>query len=140
MESMNDENEGADWRLTMPVWAAMQLIQAKKAWSAGGGVTLDGPILSGRMVDLPSKVWKGSLLPAARIYEVQIMRSDGSVMTMGLWPSDNYARWWGESEEERTEARWPNDDVITGWPDHYIINGDPSMCGCPEHGNVTQNY
>lgn len=24
-------------------------------------------------------------------------------------------------------------DVITGWPHHYIINGDAGSCGCDEH-------
>jgi hypothetical protein len=25
------------------------------------------------------------------------------------------------------------EDVITGYPDHHIINGDTSWCVCPEH-------
>jgi hypothetical protein len=25
------------------------------------------------------------------------------------------------------------EDVITGYPDHYIVNGDTSSCSCPEH-------
>lgn len=32
------------------------------------------------------------------------------------------------------ESKWPEGDSITGWPDHYIINGDTTTCGCPEHG------
>jgi hypothetical protein len=28
------------------------------------------------------------------------------------------------------------EDVITGYPDHYIVNGDPSSCGCIEHGHL----
>jgi len=31
------------------------------------------------------------------------------------------------------------DDMITGYPDHYIVNGDPSSCGCPEHENWWKN-
>lgn len=27
------------------------------------------------------------------------------------------------------------DDVISGYPDHYIINGDTSSCPCEEHSN-----
>lgn len=34
-------------------------------------------------------------------------------------------------DSEPTNA--PPDDVITGWPDHHIVNGDPLSCGCPEH-------
>lgn len=40
---------------------------------------------------------------------------------------------WELQPGELTE--WPDypDDEITGYPDHYIINGDTSSCPCEEH-------
>lgn len=36
---------------------------------------------------------------------------------------------WGDLTES---SDYP-EDVITGYPDHYIVNGDTSYCGCEEH-------
>lgn len=33
--------------------------------------------------------------------------------------------------------QWPNNDKITGYPDHYIVNGDHSGCmACVEKGLI----
>lgn len=29
-------------------------------------------------------------------------------------------------------------DRITGYPDHYIVNGDTSSCDCEEHSDGTE--
>lgn len=54
--------------------------------------------------------------------------------------TDSDPQGWSANEEDVEDEdffvpvgiEWP-EDVITGRPDHYIINGDPSSCDCPEH-------
>lgn len=33
-----------------------------------------------------------------------------------------------------------SDDVITGYPDHYIVNGDTSSCPCPYHDSFFAGF
>lgn len=124
----------SDWKSTMPVWAHMKLWELQDEgtrWDLG--YRPSGPIIGGWAVTMPSKVLAGILVPPVRLYTVRVQLANGDTQDLCLYPDDDYARWYGETEEERAAASWPTDDVITGWPDHYIVNGDPGSCGCSTH-------
>lgn len=47
---------------------------------------------------------------------------------------------WGSPGDDERLAREHPDDVITGWPDHHIVNGDPTSCGCLEHRHLSEEF
>ncbi len=122
-----------DWRSTVPVWAMLELIRLREGWRRGiDAENAPGEVLGARLVVMPAV--PGEDLDADRFCMVRVRTDRGSVRDLMLWDNRVWLyQMFGETDPTQPPGlRWPEDE-ITGWPDHYIVNGDPSGCGCPEH-------
>lgn len=125
------------WQNTMPVWAHQQLWLLRDCWSGPGRPS--GRIIRGHRRVYPVKLHEDlGLLPAADVYVVLMATPEGNREYI-LWRDNGGAVLWGEYDNDGEPKDWP-EDVITGYPDHYIINGDPMSCGCDEHQHLSQEF
>lgn len=121
-----------DWRATMPVWAMLDLIRLRPMWASSiESETTPGRVLAGRLVVAPPDLQEG--LPADRYYLVRVEMRNGRVRDLYLWDNRHKAVMELFNDLSADPPGPYPDDEVTGWPDHYIVNGDPASCGCPEH-------
>lgn len=117
------------WQRLMPVWAHQQLWHLRQNWSGHDAPT--GPILAAKQVIYPTKMLWDQRIPAIETCQVLVQAADGRAREYILWRDRPSFDIWGTDTEPVADNH--PEDRITGYPDHYIVNGDPSGCGCAEH-------